>query len=511
MKDIFKSRMTVLAQAIVLSVAGSAYADDTAAASAAVNALEYESVSELTAKMERNELTSVALVKHLQARIEALDKQGPAINAVMELNPQAIEIAMALDKERKDGKVRGPLHGIPVLLKDNVDTEDTLQTSAGSLAMVGQPAANDAFVVKQLRDAGAVILGKTNMSEWAYVRQMGLPHGWSGRGGQGKNPHVLGGEMCGSSSGSAAGVAAGFAPLAIATETNGSITCPASANGVVGIKPTLGLFSRSGIIPITRLQDTPGTMTRTVLDAALMFNVLQGVDASDAATSDAPVGVDYTALLAKDALDGKRIGYPIEYLGPDGSVLRPGSEFLSALATLEKQGATLVPLKVRLPNIEGYFNVLMAGMKHELPEYLASRSGLPIQTLQGLIDFNELKPGPEGYGQQMLKDISKLDMSHAQASELFAALNASFKEAIDEQLTGHNLDALIADADGYSQFSAAVAGYPAITLPSGMKGDGLPTSVFFYGPRWSEPKLLALAYSYEQASLERQAPAFKQQ
>ena len=510
MKDVLKSRMTALAQIILLSAAGPAFADNKATASA-TQTLEYASVSELAERMERNELTSATLVEYLLARIDTLDKQGPTINAIIELNPQAIGIAAALDQERKDGKVRGPLHGIPVLLKDNIDTADPMQTSAGSLAMVGQPAANDAFVVKQLRDAGAVILGKTNMSEWAYVREMGLPHGWSGRGGQGKNPHVLSGEICGSSSGSAAGVAAGFAPLAIGTETNGSITCPASANGVVGVKPTLGLFSRSGIIPITRLQDTPGTLTRTVRDAALMFNVLQGNDASDVATGDAPVGVDYTALLATDALNGKRIGYPTEYLGPDGRVLEPGIEFLMALATLEEQGATLVPLKVRLPDIDGYFNVLMAGMKHELPEYLSSRVGLPIQTLQELIDFNELNPGAEGYGQKMLNDINELDMTHAQATELFAALNASFKGAIDEQLTEHNLDALVADTDGYSQFSAAVAGYPAITIPSGMNDDDLPTSIFFYGPRWSEPKLLALAYSYEQASLERQTPAFKQQ
>ncbi|WP_213941066.1 amidase family protein [Pseudomonas sp. dw_612] len=506
MNSIYKGRLTALAQIFLLSVAGSAYGNNTTS-----HALEYASVGELSAQMERNELTSVALVKHLKARIEALDKQGPAINAIMELNPQAIEIAAALDKEREEGSVRGPLHGIPVLLKDNVDTADNMQTSAGSLAMIGQPAANDAFVVKQLRDAGAVILGKTNMSEWAYVREMGLPHGWSGRGGQGKNPHVLGAEMCGSSSGSAAGVAAGFAPLAIATETNGSITCPASANGVVGVKPTLGLFSRSGIIPITRLQDTAGTMTRTVRDAALMFNALQGVDASDAITSDAPVGVDYTAMLSTDALQGKRIGYATEYVGPGGPELRPGIEFLMALATLEEQGATLIPLTVELPDIDDYVSVLMAGVKHELPEYLASRSGLSIQTLQQLIDFNELNPGSEGYGQQLLKDINELDMSQERAAELFAALNAGFQQAIDEQLTAHNLDAMVAEADGYAQFSAAVAGYPAITLPSGINGDDLPTSVFFYGPRWSEPKLLAMAYSYEQASLELQHPTFKQQ
>ncbi len=509
MKDVLKSRMTALAQIILLSVTGPAFADSNASVTA--QSLEYASVSELTERMARNELTSVTLVEYLQARIHTLDKQGPTINAIIELNPKAIDIATALDQERQDGKVRGPLHGIPVLLKDNIDTADQMQTSAGSLAMVGQPAANDAFVVQQLRDAGAVILGKTNMSEWAYVREMGLPHGWSGRGGQGKNPHVLNGEICGSSSGSAAGVAAGFAPLAMGTETNGSIACPASANGVVGVKPTLGLFSRSGIIPITRLQDTPGTLTRTVRDAALMFNALQGVDARDPVTSDAPVGVDYTALLNTDALQGKRIGYPTEYVGTNGTVLRPGFEFLMALATLEEQGATLVPLSVRLPDIDGYFNTLMAGMKHELPEYLASRSGLPIQTLQQLIDFNELNPGAEGYGQQMLNDINQLDMTHAQATEMFGVLSASFKAAIDEQMAEHNLDAMFADADGYSQFSAAVAGYPAITVPSGMNSDELPTSVFFFGQRWSEPQLLALAYSYEQASLERQNPAFREQ
>ncbi|WP_027923905.1 amidase family protein [Pseudomonas sp. URMO17WK12:I12] len=509
MKDILKNRMTALAQIILLSVSGPALADNNASVTA--QPLEYASVSELTERMARNELTSVALVEYLQARIHTLDKQGPSINAIIELNPQAIDIASALDQERQDGKVRGPLHGIPVLLKDNIDTADQMQTSAGSLAMVGQPAANDAFVVQQLRDAGAVILGKTNMSEWAYVREMGLPHGWSGRGGQGKNPHVLNGEICGSSSGSAAGVAAGFAPLAMGTETNGSIACPASANGVVGVKPTLGLFSRSGIIPITRLQDTPGSLSRTVRDAALMFNALQGVDASDPVTRDAPVGVDYTALLTTEALQGKRIGYPTEYVGTNGTVLRPGFEFLMALATLEEQGATLVPLTLRLPDIDGYFNALMAGMKHELPEYLASRSGLPIQTLQQLIDFNELNPGAEGYGQQMLNDINELDMTPSQAAEMFGILNASFKAAIDEQMTEHHLDALFADADGYSQFSAAVAGYPAITVPSGMSSDGQPTSVFFFGQRWSEPQLLALAYSYEQASLERQNPAFEEQ
>lgn len=510
MNHLYKGRMTALAQAVVLSVASSVFAGLAVAATDSDVALEYASVHDLSARMARNELSSVELVKHLQARIASLDEQGPTLNAVIELNPEAIDIAAALDNERTQGKSRGPLHGIPVLIKDNFDTADKMQTTAGSPAMIGDPAAADAFVVKQLRDAGAVIIGKTNMSEWAYVRQMDLPNGWSGRGGQGKNPHLLGAGTCGSSSGSAAGVAAGFAPLAIGTETNGSITCPASANGVVGVKPTLGLFSRSGIIPITRLQDTPGTLTRTVRDAALMFNALQGIDAADAGSSDAPVGIDYTALLATDALQGKRIGYPTAYTGPYGRVLEPGLEFRMALTTLEQQGAILVPLTPRLPDMHNYFSVLMGGMKHDLPEYLATRSGQPIQTLAELIEFNESHPGAEGYGQQMLKDIDALDMTYAQATEQFKALNSSFQQAIDEQLIEHNLDAVIAEADGYSQFVAAVAGYPAVTVPSGMKEEGRPTSVFFFGTRWSDPQLLALAYSYEQASMKLQPPAFQE-
>jgi amidase len=504
MKNPFKRCVNTLATAVLLSLTATG-----AMAANSSSALEYASVSELSKMMADNELTAVALVEHFTQRIADLDKQGPALHAIIELNPQAIEIATALDAERAEGQTRGPLHGIPVLLKDNFDTADSLQTSAGSLAMVGEPAANDAFVVKQLRDAGAIVLGKTNMSEWAYVREMGLPHGWSGRGGQGKNPHLLSGEICGSSSGSAAAVAAGFAPVSLGTETNGSITCPASANGVVGVKPTLGLFSRSGIVPITRLQDTPGTLTRSIRDAALTFNILQGVDAADSATSGAPTGIDYTALLSNEALQGKRIGYPVAYAGGGGNPLMPSFEFLIAMATMQEQGATLVPVTVRLPEIDSYIPALMGGMKHELPEYLVSRIGLPIDSLQALIDFNKLTPGQEGYGQAMLEAINDLDMTHEQASAALVSLRDNFKGAIDEQLQAHNLDAMVAEADGYSQFSAAVAGYPAITLPSGMDDDGMPTSVFFFGKAWSEPQLFALAYSYEQASAELQHPAFK--
>lgn len=505
MKHPFKRRMNTLAQAILISLTATTIANATTANAA----LEYASVTELGGLMANNELTSVALVEHLTQRIADLDKQGPALHAVIELNPQALDIARALDEERAEGRTRGALHGIPVLLKDNFDTADGLQTSAGSLAMVGQPPANDAFVVKQLRDAGAIVLGKTNMSEWAYVRDMDLPHGWSGRGGQGKNPHLSSQSTCGSSSGSASAVAAGFAPLSLGTETNGSISCPASANGVVGVKPTLGLLSRSGIVPITRLQDTPGTLSRTVRDAALTFNVMQGVDAADSATSGAPTGIDYTALLSNDALQDKRIGYPVAYVGTNGMPLTPGVEFLAAMDTLQKQGATIVPVTVRLPDIDGYIPGLMGGMKHELPEYFASRPDLPIQSLQALIDFNKTDPGKEDHGQAMLEAINDLDMTHDQASASLAAISEKFKDAIDEKLQEHNLDAMVADADGYSQFAAAVAGYPAITLPSGMDDDGLPTSVFFFGKPWSEPQLFAMAYSYEQASAELRHPAFK--
>ncbi|QBR33417.1 MULTISPECIES: amidase family protein [Pseudomonas] len=505
MTHFFKRRVNTLTRSILVALA----ATGVAASAHSATDLHYASVSELSKMMADNELTAVELVEHFQQRIAELDKQGPAIHAIVELNSQAIEIATALDNERNEGLSRGPLHGIPVLLKDNFDTADSLQTGAGSLAMVGQPAANDAFVVKQLRDAGAIILGKANMSEWAYVREMGLPHGWSGRGGQGKNPHALSEEICGSSSGSAAAVAAGFAPISLGTETNGSITCPASANGVIGVKPTLGLFSRTGVVPITRLQDTPGTLTRTVRDAALMFNVLQGTDATDSATSIAPTGIDYTALLANDALQGKRIGYPAAYEGTGGVVLTPGVEFQKAMITLEKQGATLVPVTIRLPDIDNFVPGLMGAMKYELPEYLVSRSGLPIQSLQDLIDFNQLNPGKEGYGQATLEAMNALDMTHEQASGLILSISKNFKDAIDEQLREHNLDAMVAEADGYSQFSAAVAGYPAVTLPSGMSANGIPTSVFFFGKAWSEPQLFAMAYSYEQASAELRHPAFK--
>lgn len=278
----------------------------------ATQAYEYLSVTELNQRLTANQLTSVELVNYLNNRIQTLDKEGPHLKAVLELNPQALADAALRDSERASGNVRGPLHGIPVLIKDNIDTADQMQTSAGSLAMVGMPAAQDAFVIQRLRDAGAIILGKANMSEWAGMRDLRVPQGWSGRGGQGLNPHVLSAGTCGSSSGSAASVSAGFAPISVGTETNGSIICPSAVNGVVGFKPSLGLLSRSGVVPITRRQDTPGPIARNVYDVALLLYQLAGSDPADPLTGNAPQGSDYTSALSTEALQGKRIGVVLD-------------------------------------------------------------------------------------------------------------------------------------------------------------------------------------------------------
>jgi amidase len=474
--------------------------------------IEYASVSEIREKMIRNGLTSVALVEHLLARISALDKRGPKINAIIELNPEALSIAAALDRERQQGRIRGPLHGIPVLLKDNIDTGDRMQTTAGSLAMVGQPAAQDAFIVRKLRDAGAIILGKTNLSEWANFRGNGLPDGWSGRGGQTKNPHLLDGFACGSSTGSAAGVAAGFAPLAVGTETSGSIVCPAFANGVVGFKPTVGLLGRTGIIPVTRKLDTPGPMTRTVFDAALLLNAMQGIDPADSASASVPDGErDYTATLTPGALKGRRIGYPNKF-EPGSDASKKDPQFAQALETMRAAGAILIPTQIQDPNdgvrVE---EAMFMGLKRELPAYLSSRTGLAIQTVQDLIDFNRKNPGPEGYGQEVIEGLSRMAFDEALYNDLWLSINSENGKVIDDVLAKHNLEALISDVASPAMNVVPLAGYPGIMVPSGIDADGLPTSVFFYGERWSDTRLLAFAYSYEQASLAWRAPTFRSQ
>lgn len=474
--------------------------------------LEYLSVDEITQRMERFQLSAVALVQHLLHRIEALDKQGPAISAIIELNPDALAIAESLDQERQRGHVRGPLHGIPVLLKDNIDTSDQMQTSAGSLAMVGQPAPKDAFIVQQLRAAGAVILGKTNLSEWAGFREPGIPEGWSSRGGQTKNPHVLSVTPLGSSSGSGAAVAAGFAPLAVGTETAGSIIAPASINGVVGLKPTVGLLSRSGIVPVSHKVDTPGPMARTVREAALLLNAMTGSDDAEPVKQPFAIrDVDYTALLLPNALAGRRIGYPVKF-DTTSEAAQSDPQFSRALEVMQAAGATLIPVDINDPESQTPEEVDKAfsmGIKRHLPEYLATRTGLAIQSLDDLLQYNERSPGAEGYGQATLSAASNVDFNEHTYNELWQKIQSENAAVIDDLLVAHQLDALVLDVGSPGLNVIPLAGYPGIMIPSGVGDDGVPTSLLFFGARWSEATLLALAYGYEQASKARLTPEFK--
>ncbi|MGJ7514474.1 amidase family protein [Pseudomonas baetica] len=478
-----------------------------ARAAAPETPLEYLSVDEINQRMDLGHLSSAALVRHLLQRIEKLDKNGPAINAIIELNPDALAMAQVMDRERKGGYIRGPLHGIPVLLKDNIDTSDQMQTSAGSPAMVGQPAAQDAFIVQRLRAAGAVILGKTNLSEWAAFRDPAMPSGWSGRGGQTKNPHLLSGDACGSSSGSAAAVAAGFAPLSVGTETSGSISCPASMNGVVGIKPTVGLLSRSGIIPVTEKLDTPGPMARTVRDAALLLNAMVGYDIADPVPKPHNLEtVDFTAMLRPDVLVGRRIGYPAKF-DRDASALQTDPQFSRALEILQAAGATLIPVELIDPVSARVEEAFHMGIKRNLPRYLATRTGIPAQTLEDLLLLNA--PNAEGYNQDTLMAASKIAFDAQTYDQLWQTIQSENAAAIDRLLATYQLDALVSDVQSPAMNVVPLAGYPGVMVPSGIDDEGVPTSVYFFGPRWSDARVLALAYGYEQASKAWRAPAFK--
>ncbi|NWA01682.1 amidase family protein [Pseudomonas gingeri] len=476
----------------------------------ALQGAEYLSAGEVADRLAQGCFTSVALVQHLNERIRRLDKkmiEERAINAVLELDLEVLSVAQGLDEERRQGKVRGPLHGVPVLLKDNIETADGLQTAAGSPAMIGQPAPRDAFIVARLREAGAIILGKTNMSEWSNFRGDDLPDGWSGRGGQTHNPHKLDGEVCGSSSGSAAAVAAGFAPLSLGTETMGSIICPSSKNGVVGLKPSVGLLSRTGIVPASRELDSAGPITRSVRDAALMLNAMVGLDPQDPATAQVPVAKDYSALLKEDALKGKVIGYPSRFQpGSEGLAEHP--RFAGAMAAMRAAGAQLVPVDLQptdwsegqMTRVNRLFDM---SIKRVLPDYLASRPGLPVLTLQALIDYNENHPAEENHNQDLLKRANALELDEDEYLKLVAELGGEARANIDGLLATHRLDAFLGDPHPWAflEFaSAALAGYPNITVPSGLDAEGMPTWVHFFAGRWSEAELLAIAYGYEQVS-----------
>ena len=479
------------------------------------------------ARMKAGTLTSHALVSQYLARIGAIDKAGPRLNSVIELNPEALAIAGELDRERAAGKLRGPLHGIPVLLKDNIATGDRMSTTAGSLALEGVRASRDAHVAAQLRAAGAVIIGKTNLSEWANMRSSRSTSGWSARGGLTRNPYALDRNTSGSSSGSGAAVAASLATFAVGTETDGSIVSPASSCGIVGIKPTLGLVSRSGIIPIAHSQDTAGPMARSVTDAALLLAAMAGVDERDAITRrGAGKAGAYLDALKTDALAGKRIGVARDFFGRSDKV---DAVIAKALLVLKAQGATLVDVK--LPNTDKYddaeFQVLLYEFAPGLASYLANYAPhAKIKNMADVIAFNEQHSARElvHFGHKYLVMAqAKGNLASKQYLEALALCQRyAGPEGIDLVIKEHRLDALVAPTSGPAwltdlvngdhhggSFSspAAVAGYPHITVPAGYV-HGLPVGLSFVGGAWSEAVLIGMAYAFEQATSHRKAPRF---
>jgi amidase len=468
-------------------------------------------------------------VEKYAVRIGEIDKSGPAVNAIIEMNPDALAIADALDQERKAKGPRSMLHGIPVLIKDNIDTADRMMTTAGSLALVGSKPAKDSFVAQRLRTAGAVILGKTNLSEWANIRSSHSTSGWSGRGGLTKNPYALDRNPCGSSSGTGAGISANLAAVGIGTETDGSIVCPSSSNGLAGIKPTVGLVSRGGIIPISHSQDGAGPMCRTVRDAAILLGALTGVDTDDAATaaSAGKAQNDYAQYCDPNGLKGARIGVARKYFGFSDAV---DALMEASLAAMKHQGATLVdPADIETLGKfdESELLVFMYELKADLNAYLARLSpGAPVRTLQEIIDFNDRNRQKEMpyFGQDLfLKAQAKGPLTDkAYVDALAKNHQLARTEGIDALMDKHQLDAIVAPTGGPawltdlvngdhvaggSSNAAAVAGYPNINVTAGFLS-GLPVGISFFGRAWSEPTLIKIAYSFEQATKARQAPRF---
>jgi amidase len=501
-------------------------------AAPAVPAFELDEVTivELQKRMGAGSETARSITEKYLSRIDALDRKGPGLRAVLEINPDALAIAERRDAERKSGKVRGPLHGIPVLLKDNIGTADRMNTTAGSLALMGAIPASDAFLVARLREAGAVILAKTNLSEWANFRSTHSSSGWSGRGGQCRNPYALDRNPSGSSSGSGAAIAANLCAVAVGSETDGSIVSPSNNCGLVGIKPTLGLVSRSGIIPIAPSQDTAGPMARSVADAAALLTVLAGPDPADPATKaiagKAPI--DYAAALGSGRLEGLRIGVPRKKLFGQS----PAADALveAALGVFRTLGATIVdPADIATAGEtdDSEFEVLLYEFKTDLNLYLASLGAkTPYKTLAELIRFNEENRDREMpyFGQEIFeKAEAKGPLTEkAYVDALEKDLRLSRKEGIDKTMDENRLDALVAPTSGPaslidlvngdygvggSSSLPAIAGYPDVTLPCGERF-GLPVGMSIFGRPWSEPTLLRIAYAYEQATKNRRAPKF---
>jgi len=491
--------------------------------------LEETSISELADGMSSGKYTARSIAEKYLARIEAIDRQGPTLRSVIELNPDALAIADALDKERKEKGPRSLLHGIPLLIKDNIDTADRMATTAGSLALVGAKPPKDAFLVQQLRNAGAVILGKTNLSEWANIRSNRSTSGWSGRGGLTKNPYALDRNTSGSSSGSGAAVSSNLCTAAIGTETDGSIVSPSSLNGIVGIKPTVGLISRSGVIPISHTQDTPGPMARTVRDAAIVLGALAGIDAEDNATGDSrgKFFTDYTQYLNAKGLEGARIGVVRKYFGFHPAVDKVMND---ALEVIKQQGAIVID-PADIPTIgkfdDAELSVLLYELKADLNAYFARLgANAPVHSLKELIEYNEKNTKSEMpfFGQELfLKAEAKGPLTSKEYLDaLKLCRRMSRKDGIDATMKKNKLDALVAPTDspawltdlidsdhfiGGSSSIAAVAGYPSITVPAGFVF-GLPVGISFFGRAWSEPTLLKFAYAFEQATHSRKTPKF---
>jgi amidase len=488
-------------------------------------------ISELQEKMESGELTARRLAELYLERIEAVDKNGPYLNSVIEVNPDALDIADMLDVERKAGKVRGALHGIPILIKDNIDTHDRMQTTAGSLALEGNISVKDAFIVKQLRKAGALILGKTNLSEWANFRGKRSVSGWSSRGGLTRNPHALDRSASGSSSGSGAAAAANLCVAAIGTETDGSIISPSHANGIVGIKPTLGLLSRSGIIPIAHSQDTPGPMARTVEDAVMVLGALVGVDARDPATrlSRRRGLSNYAKYLDRDGFKGARIGVARNMAGTNARILKI---FEHCIEVIKHLGAVIID-PADVPNFDKFdkteLEVLLFEFKADLNKYLKTLNGnARVHSMEEVIEFNEENQDSvmPFFGQEYMiaaqEKASLRDKKYRDALE--KNHRYSRKNGIDSVMRKYKLDALIvpsgrpagmidlingdsSDSDIESTSPAAVAGYPHITVPAGYLF-GLPVGLSFFAKAWQEPALIKFAYAFEQATQFRRQPRY---
>lgn len=492
--------------------------------------LDEMSVTQLQDAMATGMYTSRRLVDLYSQRIDDIDRNGPTLRAVIAVNPDAPSIAEALDAERTARGPRGPLHGIPVLIKDNIDTADRMATTAGSLALEGSIAARDAYVVQRLRVAGAVILGKTNLSEWANFRSTKSASGWSALGGQTRNPYILDRNACGSSSGTAVAIAASMAAVGVGTETDGSIVCPASVNALVGLKPTVGLVGRSGIIPISRTQDTAGPMARTVADAAALLNAMTGRDPGDAMAGRRSVtaSTDFTTALDARALKGARIGVVRKrYFGYSPATDRLAN---AAIARMKEQGAVIVdpadiPTAAQLDDCE--FDILLYEFKADLNAYLKQLGPhARVRNLADLMAFNEREQSREMpfFGQEIFELAQKKGplTSPAYRKALSTCRSRSRAQGIDAVMSAYRLDALVAPTGGpawpidpvngdhylgSSSTAAAVAGYPSITVPAGF-AHGLPVGISFIGRPWSDAKLLALAFAYEQATRHRRPPQF---